>query len=41
MLRHQINQLPEKTRLIFSAQKNVQKNLLKINYIITTLDSID
>ena len=30
MSRHQINQLPKKTRLIFPSQKNVQKNLLGI-----------
>ena len=30
MSRHQINQLPQKARLIFPTQKNVQKNLLEI-----------
>ena len=38
--RHQINQLPLKARLIFSTQKSVQKNLLEIKHVITTLDII-
>ena len=35
--RDQLYELPQKARLIFPTQKNVQKNLLVIKHVITTL----
>ena len=35
--RDQLYELPQKARLIFPTQKNVQKNLFVIKHVITTL----